>query len=590
MENSCFVQKVGKLHSRARCSQFFFLAASFLLSSVFLNSCGHVEREYRLQSWEKYRIAAEKALKKNQNKLALSMAQESVAAAESFGDTDFRLGVSLCVLGDAQRVNKRTKAAEAAYKKSIIVLENAMTEPGDNRALSKQIAATQLEHQSFEKLLLEDQCESFSHLGDLYMAQDKYADAARCFSMAAAKIQGLFDSAPPGPGDMVMQQTLMNCLLQLARATAQTDKIEQAEQSYQRAIFIAAKPGCGELARRELRDEFLKFLKEHNKENDSLPLVADVLFARYSADGSLALSEGDFTSAEIAFRNALVQAGQSVFSEQRMLQAMGNLISVFTHEGKTAEIVQCSNLASSFISSHPNANLRDYDHILEALANYYLLCGSYQLAQDALVRQLHYRVLQFGRQSKEVAVTYASLGLAACKNNNMVAAENCAQKAYRIIKSRPADRSLFYACARTSDVFLLLNSFPQVEELQKRMIAIKQAASEKGNPFVVGLQANLLVLYQRFGKRAEAETLTKQILSEIKDANSVQREGDFPYIGVALSCCLSGGWNDLAQQYYVVCQDIDKNVLHGNINDEQVRQNWLKNSALMSQRLSKQAK
>ena len=556
-----------------RCFSSICFAGSFFVCISALNSCA-VEREFKLQSWEKYRIAAEKALKKNQAKLALNLAQESVAAAESFGDSDFRLGVSLCVLGDAQRVNKRTKAAEAAYKKSILVLENAREKGSDFRTANSQIGATQLAKDSFVKLLDEDESESLSRLGDLYMAQEKFADAARCFNMASTKIQGLIDLSKQSTSDLVMQQTLMDCLLGLARAAAQTEKIDIAQQSYQRAIFVASSPGCGELVRREVRDEFLKFLKDHKREQDAQALIADVLFGRYTSDGGLALSESDFTAAEIAFRNALVQAGRSAFSEQRVLHAMANLILVFTREGKTADVIRCSQLAYSFMTLHPQANQKDYDHIQEALANYYIVVAAYPLAQEAMARQLDYRLKQFGKSSKEVCATYATLGFAAYKSNNVGMAEHCANRAYKIIKSRPTDRSLFYACSRTAELFLVLNSFSQVEELHKRMIEIKEHSLEKGSPFVVGLEANLYVLYQRYQKHDEAAILAKKMLAEIKNSNQTQRAGAFPYLLVVLTAALNGGWDDMAAPFLSLSQDILKNDLAGNFPDEQLRRGW----------------
>lgn len=558
------------------------LRSSIIFCSVFLlNSCSHVEQEYQLQSWEGFRIAAEKALKKNQHKFALSMAQESVAAAESFGDADFRLGVSLCVLGDAQKANRRTKAAEAAYKKSIIVLENSLQKNKTNPSKT-QTSAAQMQTESMNKLLIEDQSESLSHLGDLYMAQDKYIDAARCFDMATTKLQGLLEQSQANSVDMVMQQSLMNCLLGLARASAQAEKFDLALQSYQRAIFLAAKTGCGELARRDLRDEYLKFLKEHNDEKDAQPLLADLLFSRYSSDGGLALSEGDFTAAEIAFRNALVQAGRSIFSEQRVLHAISNLVTVFAREGKTADLTSCAQLAKSFMMTHPQANQKDYDHIQESLSNYYLLSGFYAPAQDVLASQLEYRVRQFGKQSKEVCTTYAMLGLAANQNHNLALAQRCVMKAYRIINAHSGDRSFFYAMNRTAELFVALGSHAEAEELHKRMIAIQSGGHEKGDPFLIGMKVNLLVLYQRYQQRAEFNALLAELIEEIKNANSTQRAGAFPYLLLALSCSVNAGWYDLAEPVVKLCREILNNDLGGAIQDEQLKISWLKNVELVS--------
>jgi hypothetical protein len=153
-------------------------------------------------------------------------------------------------------------------------------------------------------------------------------------------------------------------------------------------------------------------------------------------------------------------------------------------------------------------------------------------------------------------------------------AEQCAIRAYNIIKSRPTDRSLFYACGKTSELFLVLNSFPQVEELQKRMIEIKKHSLEKGSPFVVGLEANLYVFYLRYKKHDEAAVLAKEMLAEIKNSNQVQRAGAFPYLLVVLTAALNGGWDDMAAPFLSLSQDILKNDLAGNFPDEQLRRGW----------------
>lgn len=571
--NFAATREFGRLSSR--------LNVSFI-AVMLLSSCTGVEHDFRLQSWEKNQIAAERALKKKQYKLALTMALESVDAAKFLGDSDFRLGVSLCVLGDAQRANKRTKAAEAAYKESIIVLERARNE---KQAHSAQKGKLQLDKDTLNKLIAEDQSESLSRLGDLYMAQEKFSDAARCFEMAVNKIQKLDETSQVANGDLVIEHTLINCLLGLARSLAQAEKLDMAQQAYQRAVFLAGNRGCGELFRREIRDEYLKFLKERNNERDAQGLVADVLFVRSSSDGALALSEGNFTAAEIAFRNALVEAGHSVFYEQRVLHGIANLIVAFAREGKTDDVIRCGRLANSFMLTHPQASRKDYDHIQELLANYYFIIENYPLAQEALSRQLEYRVRQYGSQSKEVCSTYAMLGFAAFKNRNPIAAKRCAVKAFNIINSRPEDRSLFYAIGRTKDLFMLLNSFPEMETLEKRMIAIKAHGRGNTDPFVIGLRVNLLVLYQLYNKRTEAYKLANEIIRDVKTANQAQRIAAFPYVGIALNACLTAGWDDLAQPLFDLTAAIEKNDLDGYIADAQVKENWQKVRELASKRL-----
>lgn len=559
------------------------LIVSATLSCGLLCSCATLERDYRLQSWEKYRVNAERAMKKRQHRFALAMARESVDAAEGFGDSDFRLGVSLCVLGNAERAADHLKEAEAAYRKSVKVLMRAQKNASQGSRNDQLAEVTQ-------KLVAEDLTESLVHLGDLYLQEERYSDAAKCFDRAVSIFEALIntDTSQSQPNDLVVGQQYFQCLLNLARAAAQSNNIALADRSFQQALRIAASPSCGEYQRRDVRDEYLKLLQSQGRQNEAPQLVADVLFNQYTADGTLALSEGDYTAAEIAYRKALPEAGTSIFSEQRVLRGLLNLILVFAREGKVAEVIRCSRLADDYVRSHPQSPPRDYDQIQEALANFYIVSNIVPAAREALLKQLPYRGKQFGKHSKELCMTFALLGIIEQRAGNIPAAERCAQKAYRLIKMHPVDRSYFATISRTADLTLLLGHFKETEELDKRLITIRISGHDEADPFVTSLRANLLVLYQRYQKHDEARQTVNEMIRVLEKADSNQRAAAFPYVGLSLTSCLTAQWYDLATPLTKLGQSILMTDLGGTFPNELAKNAWTTDMAIMQKHFNNQ--
>lgn len=554
------------------------LCMALTILSPGLSSCSYLEHESKFQTWEKCRISAERAIKKKQKRFALAMAKDSVAAAESFGDSDFRLGISLCVLGDALRANSEAEQAELAYKRAVKVLKRAEAAAHGNLKDQNKL------QNMMSRLIEEDLANTFLRLSELLFEEGKKEDALKSLERAAEKFQALlmYDLEARRPGDLILQKQYLQCLVSLAKLAAEVDQQALADSAFQQAVQIANGPSCGDYERRDIRDAYLKYLQSAGRSSEATGLNADLLFSQYTADGALALAESDYTGAEVAYRNALEEASKSTFSRQRILRALYNLITVFERANKPSEVQRCSQLADDFMRSRRIRYDKDYDQIQEILANYYLLSGNPILAKVALSNQLAYRSAKYGSTSKEVCLLCALLGIAELRDKNDVkAAESYAKQAYEMIMLHRNDRTYFNAIDKTVQLMTQLRHFDEAEQLEKRLIEIKRQRHDETDVWLMGLKVNLVVIYQTFNKREKAKETIADLVKTVAKSNTEQKVAAFPYLLLLLTSCVHLKWYDEV----VPVAQLGQNILHEDLKNvfpsESMKQNWLKDLATL---------
>lgn len=547
--------------------------AAFALSCFVLSSCASFERDFRLQSCEKHRIAAEKALKKGDNKYALLLANESVSAAEGLGSSDSHLGVGLCVLGDTEKAAGHKRKSEKAYKKAIEVLSNS-EKNAQKEAERQNKGATTEQLSVMETLVAEELAECRARLGDLYASENKFQLAEDNFRASVKKYIEIISKNPAE--DLVLGRQLVRSLLGLARVAIDNKNTALAHESYNQALQFASAADCGEYELIDIRDEYLKLLQKLNMTKEAEKLQADVLFSQYTANGNLSISEGDLTAAEISYRKAFNEATKSVFTDRRMLRSLQNLISVFARENKLNEAIQCGKVAENFYSTHKNRHERDYDEIQQTLANYFFVSNNFNLASEILQQQLQSRIALYGKGSKQVCATYAQLGWSELKRNNVQLAEKCGNKVCRLLRASTIDRSYFYALSQASSLMLALGHYPETEELDKKLIQIRMISHSPADPFVTSLRANLFSLYHQFDKKKEAQKCLTETVAIISKATPDEKAAAFPFLGVILTCCMQKQWYDIAPPVARLCESILRNDLHGNFQNDVVKGNWEK--------------
>lgn len=581
----------------------FWRSSTILLLSLQLCGCSVIEQESQTQGWEQCRTAAQNLLKKHKKKEALRMAQDAVSSAQSFGDSDFRYGVALCVLGDMLAANEKATDAKAAYKKSIKVLNRAekiaaakVEQDNSIDFRRTKLSAEELNKRAKNKvqlrLLWEDIANSFDHLGDVYAAENKPAEAAKSYEKAAEKFEMVIntDLKLSKSPELIVQQQFIRCLLALAQSAAANNDTTLADNSFRKAIAQATTSSCNESDRITIRDDYLKYLQNAGRNNEAGSLSADVLYNQLTADGTLALFEGDFTAAEISYRKALEEAAKSVYSEQRILKALFNLITVFVRAGKSDEVYKCLGLADEYMTKHPTASRKDFDQIQEVLANYYLISQVPYLARRALLLQLDYKTRKYGPYSKEVCTVWAQLGQVEIidrEHPNTIEANKCANRALSILRDHSLDRSYYDAINKVAQLMMGLDRYEEARELDQKLIDLKITKLDPGDPWMVSLKVNLVVLEQRFHHREKATLLIREVLKDVSTASPEQQVGAFPYVVLVLAVCVHERWWDVAEETAQLGQTILRTSLGNTFPTPTAEESWKRDMAVLQRALNK---
>ena len=565
-----------------------------VLSSMLLNACGSLEHESKSQSWEQCRTSAQNMLKKRKKGQALTLAQDAVNAAQSFGDSDFRYGVALCVLGDMFNANQKVSEARSAYKKSIKVLNRAekaassgmkdeapLKRSPDTKPIDKSELAKQTQQRVDLRLIREDLANSFDHLGDLYDAEGNSADAAKSYEKAAEKFElvvnsDLSESKTP---ELIVYQQYVRCLLALARAATNSNNTTLADSALNRAVLAAATSNCNESDRKEIRDDYLKYLQQAGRSAEARGLLADVMFDQLTADGTLSMYESDFTTAEISYRKALEEAAKSVYPDQRILKALFNLTTVFVRADKPDEVIRCGELADRYMQRTRNASRREYDQIQEVLANYYLQALNPPLCIKALMRQMHYKTVKFGRYSREVCTIYGMLGQAELIARNKAEAERYAKEGMEILKNNPIDRSFYDPMNKLSTLLMGLGHYEEARSIDQQLIDMKAKRLEPGDPWLISLKCKMVVLEQRFNHKERAANLIHEILKSVKESTPDQQAGSFPYVVLLFSLCVNSQWWDLAEEVAPLGSSILHETLGNNFPNNTTQETWIREVA-----------
>ncbi len=583
--------------------QIFWRNSTLLLLSIQLCGCGVIEQESQAQGWEQCRTAAQNLLKKHKKKEALHMANEAVSSAQTFGDSDFRYGIALCVLGDVLAANEKDNEAKAAYKKSIKVLNRAEKIAAakveqDNKVdwQKKKLSAEELEQRAKNnvqlRLLWEDIANSFEHLGDVYAGQSKPSEAAKSYEKAAEKFEMVIntDLKYSKTPELIVQQQFIRCLLDLAQSASANGDIALADSSFKKAIAQATSSSVNESDRIAIRDDYLKYLQKAGRNSEAASLVADVLYNQLTADGTLALFEGDFTAAEISYRKALEEAAKSVYSEQRILKALFNLITVFVRAGKNDEVYKCLGLSDEYVTKHPTASRKDFDQIQEVLANFYLAAQVPYLARRALLLQMDYKLRKYGPYSKEVCTVWAMLGQVEIidrEHPNTVEANKCANRALSILRDHSLDRSYYDAINKVAQLMMGLNRYEEARELDQKLIDLKITRLDPGDPWLVSLKVNLVVLEQRFHHRDKATLLIREVLKDVSIATPDQQVGSFPYVVLLLAVCVHEKWWDIAEEVAQSGQTILRTSLSNTFPSPTAEESWHRDMAVLQKALNK---
>ncbi|MBX9689643.1 MAG: hypothetical protein K2X27_23230 [Candidatus Obscuribacterales bacterium] len=557
------------------------LALCLSLSSLCLSSC--VDREYRLRFWEKCRIAGEQAFRKKHYRYAHLMALEAVCQAEGFGESDFRLGVSLCDLGDAEKALGKAKKAESAYKRSMKVLESALEQAKLDAEKDKSQVGKGTEKQWTLSLLNEDLANSLAHLADLYAMQANYAESAGYFKKAAYTYEGILRADKWHVDDNPLAQRLVQSLIGAAQVYLAMNDLESAEQAYAAALQYAASSSSPEFVLQELKKADIEILKKEGKGDSVGKLLADEEWAISSSRGMRAFLKADYIQAELYFRNAYLAAEKSIFSERRMLRSYFNLAAVFSKQGKVLELERVCQSALAFMRLHPQSGFSaDYDQILSTEAMLYMNMGKVEALKAPLLEQLQYRVKYYGANSLQVCETLALLAQTQLKLADRTTAEKNAFLVYRIIKNRyMSNKRAGAAMQDLAQVLSDLKHLPEAEEMFLQSMNVQLKRMNPHDARIVGAKTSIFIFYRQHGERSKAMKIAKEVSSLVKTAPAEQRIAAFPYLVLMLSYCCSADWFEEGALVAQAGQSILRHELGEKNLDSNASFNWKKDILIL---------
>lgn len=558
-------------------------AAVLVLSCIFLSSCG-IDREYRLRFWEKCRIGAAQALHKKQYKFARVLADEAVAQAQGFGDSDFRLGVSLCGLGDVEKAQGKRKSAEQSYKRAVKVLEAA-----ENKAAEQETAnmnsgkkSAMADSDLTRRLAREDLANALSHLADLYATEERYSEAANCFERAAQTYQSMITGNKWTVDDCPLGQELVYSLLGLAQVSIQEKKLTVAADAYQRSLVYAVASNCPEFLLVEIRDGYLKVLQELGRTAETQQLLADSQCTKFVFAGTQAFARKDFAGAEKLFQQAYVFAQQSIFANRRIMHCLYSLTMAYSNLGKIAELQQTCRLADQYMLSRQLRFDKDYDGILTADADTAIMYGIPTHAIEALSKQYRFRVVEYGPNSIPVCDTMIAKAKAEFRAGNLPSAEKTAIAVYRVLTSKHLSNKRAGHAILDTAILLGMLGHPDLDfELQEGFLNTNLKRMDPTDGRVVAYQATVFVEYAKYGEHDKALKIANSIADVLKKAKSEQRAESFKYLVLMMSYCRAKGWFDVAEPIAEIGQSVLLKEFQDQLPDEAALINWPKDIALM---------
>lgn len=531
-----------------------------LVSTFSLTGCGTIDRDHNLRFWESYRYQFGQDMRKHHYRSARKNALEALGKAQSFGSSDFRLGVSLCDLGDVYRAEGTNAEAVKAYKRSIQVFDEAAKAAPD---------------QLLKDLANEDKANSQSHLADLYASNGDYEKAAQTFSAAAQAYEPLVGISRAGVSDALIGQELVQCLLGLAQVSTQLKKFDEACRAYDHAMRFAVITNCPEFLLREIRDSYIKLLNQLGKQNEARSLVADALWSDYTGNGLKAFYGNDYHAAEIFLTKALEEAQLSQFGERRMMKSYYNLVNAYIRQEKDEQALEACQKAIEYRRVHSLRADRDFDNILTSISLLLTTKRKPEIAIPLLEKQLAMRMGHYGAFSVPTAETLSRLAICKLIKHDYGKAKALALRSYDIVNpTHLHDKRAAMAVSDTATVLEQTGERKKAELLYRELLKSQEGRMDPGDVRITGQTVAIIMFYCKGDEHAKASKLISELLERLKKANSFQRANAMPYIELATSVLLSVNWYDEVLPLAIFGQSLIKNELGGAISDPGSAERW----------------
>lgn len=516
-----------------------------LVCAALLNSCGGQSwnRDYRLRYWEKYRVAGESAYFKRNYKRAAELFKDAVSEAESLGANDFRLGVSLAELADANRKLGNHAEAEEFYDRALAILKNVV-------------------HSSPAPVMLilvrQDMARILSSTALMYAGERKFDLAAARFERAIKVYDVLCKVSADGTlKDNFLGQEEVRALDNLARTYAQLKKYDQAGICFRKALKLARLSKYSELATREISSRYLAMLKAIGTPLAAPDIVADEVWQESMADALVLISEKRWKEAEKCL--AICEQATSSLPERsdRTVKTFSQLATVYLMTGRVAEAEAACKRATGLVNlSEEDAGAFDLDQALGQLSTYYIISNQGRKALPALAAHHALRCKLFGTDSIQAADVLAAIARALVSCGSYGRANKVADEAKAIVVPKYASSKRgMHAVFELAQVYQMTHNLAAAEQMYRAVLVGAKTRYGSADEKSISAEQCLIMVLLSEKKQAEAIALTEGFVTTLKNAKAEQLRCAQPYAMVLGDTCLQLGFNSQAEQLYrLICK------------------------------------
>lgn len=519
--------------------------AVIVICASLLNACAGQSwnRDYRLRYWEKYRVAGESAYFKRDYKRAAELFKDAVFEAESLGSNDFRLGVSLSQLADANRKLGNHAEAEEFYNRALAILKNVA-------------------HSSREAVMLtlvrQDTARILSSMALMYAGERKFDLAAVRFERAIKVYDGLCKVTDDGTlRDNFLGQEEVRALDNLARTYVQQKKYDQAGMCFKKALKLARLSKYSELATSEISARYLGMLKAIGTPLAAPDVVADQAWQESMADALVFMSEKRWKEAE----TCLIVCEQATINlperSDRAVKTFSQLANVYLMTGRVTEAeIACQRATRLVNLAEEDAGAFDLDQALAQLATYYVISNQGKRALPALAAHHALRCKLFGPDSIQAADILAAIARALVSCGSYAQANKVADEAKAIVVPKYASSKRgMHAVFELAQVYQMTRNLTAAEQMYRAVLLGAQTRYGSADEKTISASQCLITVLLSEKKNAEAMDLTDSVIKTLTNAKTEQLKCALPYAMMLGDTCLQMGYDSQAGQLYrLICK------------------------------------
>ncbi len=468
----------------------------FLLVIMSISACSNLDRSFNLRYWERNRLLAEREKLQHHYSESLSAAKSAISYAESFGDSDFRLAVSLDDLAEIYMDKEKYKLAKPLIRRSLDVLSRA-----------KQASANNLE----KEIIAQEKALALRMLGDLDYQTGKYSDALKSFADSRA-ILSLYCKQDGKDAGNPLGLEFVKSIWGEAESQYKLNDLTAAESSYRIALKIAQE-NYYPIAE-EIKDRFQEFFQSTGRSLDAQKL-----------------NIGNHWSLTILKAKEAYRAKNFALATQLYLQCLDDSRSMNDdgfHYAVTCKLLadNCGRQADfkgvAYYDNEAIASCRKMAHpsttllidLYADLARLQNLLGKTVEWENTLKEQLKLEESVHGAQSLEAAKVMASLAEAELSNRKNDDAKKHAELAFHSIKPLNVyPKSSVYAFQSIARVLMTSGDYKLA-----RQAALESIKENQGIPPTVLFQ--LAAILAKNGDYKQSDELAASGITHVKAFSS----------------------------------------------------------------------